>query len=192
MPSHVYVLGLAEHRIYVGFSDDLCCRIAQHFAGRGALWTRKYRPQTVLEVVEGDKAMEDAKTIQHMMLLWPQWDLVRGGKWCDEYMRLPPLPIRKTWTIRPPKPLEDSSWETVRDHLLSVTRNSETGPNAFKARISGRKASEACPVRGIKTIYATSEEDARTKALAWIGQEDADDGPTFFSCSIEKDDSNED
>ena len=90
MPGHVYVLGLTAGRIYVGYSDDLCCRIAQHFAGRGAVWTRRYKPLTVMEVVEGDKAMEDAKTIQHMMQLWPHWDLVRGGRWCDECMRLPP------------------------------------------------------------------------------------------------------
>ena len=186
------MLGVAGHRLYVSYSDDRCCRIAQHVAGRGTLWTRKYKPQTVLEVVEGDKAMEDAKTIQHMMLLWPHWDLVRGGRWCDEFMRLPPLPIRRTWTIKPPKPLEDCSWETVGDHLLSVTRNSETGPNAFKARISGKKASEVCLGRGVKTIYATSEEDARTKAVAWIGQEDVDDGPNFYLPSIEKDDQNED
>ena len=145
------------------------------------MWARCYKPLTVLEVVEGDKAMEDAKTIQHMMLLWPHWDLVRGGCWCKEYMRLPPLPIRKTWTIRPPKPLDDSSWETAHDHLLCVTKNSDTGPHAFKARISGTKASEACPVRGIKTIYAETEEDVRTKAAEWIGQEDADDGPTCLA-----------
>ena len=182
MLSHVYVLGLDAGRRFVGYSDDLCCRIAQHFAGRGAIWTRRYKPLTVLEVVEGDKATEDAKTIQHMMQLWPHWDLVRGGRWCDECMRLPPLPIRKTWTIRPPKPLEDkedSTWETMHDHLLSVTKNSETGPHAFKVRISGRKASEACPVRGIKTIYAETEEDVRSKAAEWIGQEDLVDGPTF-------------
>ena len=138
---------------------------------------------TVMEVVEGDKAMEDAKTIQHMMQLWPRWDLVRGGRWCDEYMRLPPLPIRKTCTIRPPKPLEDSTWETLNDHLLSVTKNRDTGPHAFKARISGTKASEACPVRGIKTLYAETEEDVRTMAAEWIGLEDAVDGPTF-SCLV--------
>ena len=85
----------------------------------------------------------------------------------------------KTWTIRPPKLLEDSTWETLNDHLLSVAKNSDTGPHAFKARISGTKASEACPVRGIKTIYAETEEDVRTKVAEWIGQEDADDGPTF-------------
>lgn len=188
MPSHVYVLGAAEDRIYVGYSYGLCCRIAQHFAGRGSVWTRKYKPQTVMAVLEGDTAMEDAKTIQHMMLLWPRWDLVRGGRWCEESMRLPPLPIHKTWTIRPPKPLEDSSWEARRDHLLSVTKNNDTGPHAFKVRISGRKASEACPVRGVKTTYAETEEDVRTKAVAWIGQEDADDGPTFFLPSMKRDD----
>ena len=82
-----------------------------------------------------------------------------------------------------PNPMGDSSWETTHDHLLCVTKNSDTGPHAFKARISGTKASEACPVRGIKTIYAETEEDVRTKAAEWIGQADADDGPTF-SCRV--------
>ena len=170
MPSHVYVLGLDGGHIYVGYSDDLCCRIAQHFAGRGAIWTRRHKPLSVLEVVEGDKTMEDAKTIQYMMQNWPNWNLVRGGKWCEETLALPPLPIRKTWSIKPPKPLEDCSWEAMLDHLLCVTRNSDTGPNAFKARIQGRKAQEACPGRGVKTIYAETEEEVRNKAAEWIDE----------------------
>jgi len=74
------------------------------------------------------------------------------------------------------------------NHLLSVTKNSDAGPYAFKARISGRKASEACPARGVKTIYAETEEDVRARAAEWIGQEDTVDGPSFFPRGIERDD----
>lgn len=134
----------------------------------------------MLEVVEGDKAMEDANTIHHMMLLWPHWDLVRGGRGCEEWVRLPPLPIRNTWTNRPPKALGDIIWETMCDHLPSVTPQNDAGPHAFKGRIARRKASEACPVRGVQTIYAETEEVVRTQAASWIGQEDSVGGPHVF------------
>ena len=103
-------------------------------------------------------------------------------------MRLPPLCIRKTWTVRPPKPLDESSWETMHDHLLSVTQNSETGPNVCKARIAGRKVSEVCFVRGVKAICVETEDDVRSRAAEWIGQDEVVDGPSNIPPGIETDD----
>lgn len=171
----------------MGVPGDVCCRNVQHFAGRGAVWTRRFQHLVVLEIVEGDNAMADAKTIQHRMQLWPHWDLVRGGCGCEEALRLPPLPIPHTQTISQPKPLVERSWETMHDHLLSVIKHSETGPHAFKAHISGRKASEACFVRGVKTICAETKEDVRSRAAEWIGQYEVVDGH-FFLSGIEPDD----
>lgn len=46
----VYVLLLKNAHFYVGITDNLKKRIKQHFAGIGAVWTKKYPPIEFLEV----------------------------------------------------------------------------------------------------------------------------------------------
>jgi putative endonuclease len=48
-PYFVYVLWSPSGRVfYVGISDDVGVRVAQHNAGKHASWTRKHRPWVVV------------------------------------------------------------------------------------------------------------------------------------------------
>ena len=49
----VYTLELQGGNFYVGYSDDIPKRMAEHFLGRGSYWTRLHAPTKVLEVVPG-------------------------------------------------------------------------------------------------------------------------------------------
>ena len=40
----IYVLALENDKYYVGKTDNVKYRIKQHFDGKGAYWTRKYKP----------------------------------------------------------------------------------------------------------------------------------------------------
>ena len=62
----VYTLELDGGNYYVGFTDDIPKRMAEHFLGRGSHWTRLHPPIKVLEVVPGNKELESAKTIALM------------------------------------------------------------------------------------------------------------------------------
>ena len=53
--------------------------------------------------------------------------------------------------------------------MLSVTKHRDASHHTCNARISRRKASGVCPVRGVKTIYAETEDYVRTKAAKWLG-----------------------
>jgi hypothetical protein len=47
----VYILACAGNRIYVGFTRRLHARLQDHFAGVGAIFTRRFRPLRVLELI---------------------------------------------------------------------------------------------------------------------------------------------
>ena len=62
----MYTLELEGGKYYVGYSDDVPRRIAEHWLSRGSHWTRLHPPIKVLEVVPGSKELENAKTIALM------------------------------------------------------------------------------------------------------------------------------
>lgn len=74
----VYVLGLEKGKMYVGYSDDIDRRVAQHFAGEGAKWTKKYKPIKVHYIMEGG-TLEDESKLAKCLLNIHGIDVVRGG-----------------------------------------------------------------------------------------------------------------
>ena len=76
----VYTLELQGGNFYVGYSDDIPKRMAEHFLGRGSYWTRLHAPIKVPEVVPGNKELEAAKTIA--LTCRVGYRKVRGAAWC--------------------------------------------------------------------------------------------------------------
>jgi predicted GIY-YIG superfamily endonuclease/ribosomal protein L37E len=82
MATHIYVLGLADGKYYVGRSEVPQSRILAHFSREGGSeWTRQYKPQRVVECVEGDRFDEDKVTKQYMAEKGVE--NVRGGSYCQ-------------------------------------------------------------------------------------------------------------
>jgi predicted GIY-YIG superfamily endonuclease len=75
----VYVLKLEAGRWYCGFTENLERRTAQHFLGRGADWTRIWKPLSLHSAIEGDTELENAQTIALMAQYG--WRKVRGGRY---------------------------------------------------------------------------------------------------------------
>ena len=71
----VYVLRLQDGCFYVGWTADVETRIATHFLGRGAQWTRLHPPEGVISVTPGDTTLENTTTIALMAKYG--WKLVR-------------------------------------------------------------------------------------------------------------------
>ena len=78
MTTNVYVLKLANGKYYVGKSDNIEERIASHFSGRGAAWTRENHPVKVMEVRENVSRFEEDKMTKEYMEKYGI-DNVRGG-----------------------------------------------------------------------------------------------------------------
>ena len=81
--TYVYVLALKEGKYYIGASDIPKERIMSHFGKKsrddGAVWTRKYEPLNVIEVIRGDAFDEDKITKRYMHS--HGIDNVRGGSY---------------------------------------------------------------------------------------------------------------
>jgi hypothetical protein len=78
----IYVLQLEEGKYYVGKTTQPSFRIESHFHGSGSSWTKKYKPQTVLEMIPNcDSYDEDKHTIRYMEKYGIQ--NVRGGSFCQ-------------------------------------------------------------------------------------------------------------
>ena len=101
----VYTLELQGGNFYVGYSDDIPKRMAEHFLGRGSHWTRLHPPIKMLEVVPGNKELEAAKTIALMCRVG--WRRVRGAAWCATELKSMPLPLARVLAQNPPRELPE-------------------------------------------------------------------------------------
>ncbi len=164
---YVYVLKLEGGNWYVGWSGDIETRIASQFLGRGAQWTRLHPPVSVESVRPGDTVMESAVTMA--LMAKHGWRKVRGGQWLAITMPCAPPPLLKAFALRPPPPLpEEETVETIGEHSLIMTKIQDTGPSAWRARVSGAKAARTCPARGFKTLYAETETELRAAVQQFI------------------------
>ena len=85
---YVYVWELEEGKYYVGYSENLSTRLENHITGDGAIWTKKYKPVSIIEIVRGNKDVEKSKTLEYMKL--KGFENVRGAAYCKiEYSSVP-------------------------------------------------------------------------------------------------------
>ncbi len=94
-PIMLYALRLESDFYYVGMSRNVDKRFRRHVAGKGSVWTKKYRPIEILETratnTNDDSEaglMEDAMTIEYAQLYG--YDNVRGGGYCQTKPQWPP------------------------------------------------------------------------------------------------------
>lgn len=80
--SYIYVLELVEERYYVGRTCNFIQRMEEHFTGEGSIYTKKYKPIKIIEVIEEKtKYDERDKTLEYMDMYG--WKKVRGYAWCS-------------------------------------------------------------------------------------------------------------
>ena len=165
---YVYVLRLQDHCWYVGYSADPETRIASHFLGRGAQWTRLHPPIAVESLQPGNEKMENVVTIA--LMAKHGYKRVRGGGYLEVRMPCAPPPIMKAYAIKPPPPMpEEVEVETVDGHGVVLTKLQDSGPRAWRARVSGDKAVKQCPSKGFKTLFAATEADLKIVVAKWLG-----------------------
>ena len=55
--NYVYVLELEDERYYIGRTSNFFQRMNEHFGGNGSIYTKKYKPIKIKEVIE-EKRLE--------------------------------------------------------------------------------------------------------------------------------------
>jgi predicted GIY-YIG superfamily endonuclease len=80
--STLYVLQLENGKYYVGRTDDVAKRYAEHKSGRGSEWTKIHKPIKMLETHESKTAEDETNLTKHLMKKYGV-DNVRGGAYCQ-------------------------------------------------------------------------------------------------------------
>jgi hypothetical protein len=78
----IYVLQLEDKKYYVGKTTNPSFRLEKHFSSSGSVWTKKYTPISLLELIPNcDDYDEDKYTIKYM----EKYGInnVRGGSFCE-------------------------------------------------------------------------------------------------------------
>lgn len=89
--SYVYVLELEDERYYIGRTSNFMQRMKEHFMEGSSIYTKKYRPIKIKEVIEEVSSYDERdKTLEYMEKYG--WEKVRGYAWCSEtLLRKPKL-----------------------------------------------------------------------------------------------------
>ena len=142
-------------------------RIAEHFLGRGSNWTRIHPPVKVLEVVPGNKELENAKT--DALMCRRGWRNVRGGAWCATELKGMPLPLARVLASKPPPELPDEKGRSAYEYKEQAIYLREEG-DGFLARVTGPFALRSSPDQGVKKSVAETESLAREAAETWVDE----------------------
>ena len=65
--TNVYILRLLRDKYYVGISQNPTRRIKEHFANKGAGWTREHKPVAVEAVINGVDVFEEDMWTKRLM-----------------------------------------------------------------------------------------------------------------------------
>jgi excinuclease UvrABC nuclease subunit len=78
----IYILSLEGGNYYVGKSGNIPRRIQDHFKGRGAAWTKLFKPVEVLDIVENKSLFTEDMITKQLMFTYGI-PYVRGGSYCQ-------------------------------------------------------------------------------------------------------------
>ena len=84
MPS-IYILKLQNNKYYVGRSDNVDKRIAEHFNRTGCEFTKKYYPIDIYKVIDNASVFDEDKYVKEYMIKFGI-DNVRGGSYSNEHL----------------------------------------------------------------------------------------------------------
>ena len=67
MMVYIYILYLEQNKYYIGKTTNPGFRLEDHFNSEGSVWTKKYKPVKVIELIENcDGFDEDKHTLKYM------------------------------------------------------------------------------------------------------------------------------
>jgi hypothetical protein len=79
-PFYLYVLKLIQGKYYVGITKNIIARVSQHKKGKGAEWTKLYKPISIVESLKTNNIFEEDKYTKMYMNKFGI-ENVRGGSY---------------------------------------------------------------------------------------------------------------
>lgn len=82
MSTNIYILKLENDKYYIGRTNDVNFQLEKHFNGGESLWTKKYRPISIIKFITNCSSFdEDKYTLEYMHNYGIK--NVRGGSFCE-------------------------------------------------------------------------------------------------------------
>jgi predicted GIY-YIG superfamily endonuclease len=81
--TNIYILRLQGGNYYVGKTTDTARRYQEHLEGKGAAWTKKYKPVALERVITNASPFDEDRYVKEMMAKHGI-DKVRGGAYVTE------------------------------------------------------------------------------------------------------------
>jgi len=78
--TNIYILRLTKGKFYVGKASDVQRRYAEHLRGKGAEWTRIYRPLNIQTIIYDTSPFDEDRYVKEYMSKFGV-DSVRGGSY---------------------------------------------------------------------------------------------------------------
>lgn len=63
----IYILKLLDNKYYIGKTNNINKRLKQHFANKGAQWTKKYSPIKIDKIIYNKDIFDEDKWTLHYM-----------------------------------------------------------------------------------------------------------------------------
>lgn len=82
MSTTIYILKLAKGKYYVGKTSNLARRQQEHINGTASVWTRKYKPVSVVKTIPGASPFDEDRYTKEFMAKYGI-DNVRGGSYAS-------------------------------------------------------------------------------------------------------------
>ena len=90
---YIYVLCLEYNKYYVGRTSKFLKRMYDHFHGNGSVFTKIFKPISILEIIEENDIYDEKNKTIEIMLKYG-WENVRGYTWCQTILYNPPNIIK--------------------------------------------------------------------------------------------------
>jgi excinuclease UvrABC nuclease subunit len=78
----IYILSLEQGKFYVGKTGNVPRRLNDHFKGRGAAWTKMFKPIKVMDILENQSLFTEDNITKQLMDKYGIGE-VRGGSYCQ-------------------------------------------------------------------------------------------------------------
>ena len=85
MATNIYILRLEQGKYYIGKSEDPQKRFTQHLEGNGSMWTKKYKPLELVQVINSASNFDEDKCVKEYMNRYGISN-VRGGSYSSEIL----------------------------------------------------------------------------------------------------------
>ena len=79
---HIYFIKLEDGKYYIGKTKNIEKRYDEHITGNGSMWTKKYKPKSLIKTIKSTSFFDEDKYVKEYMAKYGI-ENVRGGTYSN-------------------------------------------------------------------------------------------------------------